>query len=65
MNTRPPEPEWLIQWREWVRAWPPKCCFTCEHYDQSGHCLAFDMRPPEDFASTVDACEQWLMEIPF
>ena len=26
MSTRPPEPEWLIQWREWIRAWPPKCC---------------------------------------
>lgn len=21
--------------------------------------------PPEDFASTVDACEQWIMELPF
>jgi hypothetical protein len=65
MSTRPPEPEWLIQWREWMRAGPPKCCFTCDHFDQSGHCLAFDMTPPEDFASTVDACEQWIMEIPF
>lgn len=65
MNTRPPEPEWLIQWREWIRAWPPKCCHTCDHYDQFGHCLAFDMRPPEEFASTVDACDRWVMEVPF
>lgn len=35
-NTRPPEPEWLIQWRERVRNWPPRtrarwqrrCCTT-------------------------------------
>ena len=65
MSTRPPEPEWLVQWREWIRAWPPKCCFTCDRFDQSGHCLAFDMRPPEDFAGTVDACERWIMEVPF
>jgi len=64
-NTRPPEPEWLTQWREWIRAWPPKCCHTCENFNQSGHCLAFDMRPPEDFASTVDACDRWIMELPF
>ena len=65
MSTRPPEPEFLIQWREWMRAGPPKCCHTCDNFNKSGHCLAFDMTPPEDFASTVDACEQWIMEIPF
>ena len=65
MSTRPPEPEFIVQWREWMRAEPPKCCHTCDHFDQSGHCLAFDMTPPEDFASTVDACERWLMELPF
>ena len=64
-NTRPPEPEWLIQWREWMRAGPPKCCHTCYHFDQFGHCMVFDMRPPEDFASTVDACDKWEAECPF
>jgi len=48
-----------------MRAGPPKCCHTCDHFDQSGRCLVFDMTPPEDFASTVDACEQWIMELPF
>ena len=23
MSTRPPEPEFLIKWREWMRAGPP------------------------------------------
>jgi len=27
--------------------------------------MAFDMRPPEDFASTVDACEKYVVEVPF
>lgn len=64
-NTRPPEPDFLIQWREWMRAGPPKCCHTCEHYDRSGRCLVFDMTPPEDFASTVDGCDKWEEECPF
>lgn len=48
-----------------MRAGPPKCCHTCDHFNQSGHCLAFDMTPPEDFAATVDGCEQWVEMIPF
>jgi len=65
MTTRPPEPEFLIQWREWVKAGPPKCCHTCENYDHQGKCFEFDMTPPEDFTATVDACDKWEMEIPF
>ena len=65
MSTRPPEPEYLIQWREWIKAGPPKCCHTCDYYSGAGDCLAFDMRPPEDFAATQGACEKWIQEIPF
>ena len=69
MSISPPEPEFLIQWREWMREWmragPPKCCFTCDEYDASGHCRKFEMRPPEEFASSVDACDQWVKMIPF
>jgi hypothetical protein len=65
MSTRPPEPEFLIQWREWMRAGPPKCCFTCEHYGVDGLCVEFFMKPPEDFAATLDACDKWEAECPF
>jgi hypothetical protein len=65
MGMRPQEPEFLIQWREWVQAGPPKCCHTCDYYDHHGKCFEFDMMPPEDFASTVDACDKWIQEIPF
>jgi hypothetical protein len=61
MNKRPPEPEFVTIWR----AGPPKCCHTCEHFNQSGRCLEFDMEPPEDFAATKDACEMWSFDIPF
>jgi hypothetical protein len=65
MSARPPEPEFLIQWREWDRAGPPKCCHTCEHYGVDGLCVEFFMRPPDDFAATPDACDQWIVELPF
>lgn len=65
MTTRPPEPQFLIDYREWLKAGPPKCCHTCDQFNQSGHCLAFDMRPPDEFAASVDACESWEMEVPF
>jgi hypothetical protein len=62
---RPNEPEFLVQWRAWYEAGPPKCCHTCDHYSQSGECLAFDMRPPDDFAASVDECKDWIQEMPF
>jgi hypothetical protein len=65
MNTRPPEPQFLIDYREWMRAGPPKCCHTCDHFTQSGNCLAFDMQPPDEFAETVGECPRWIQEIPF
>jgi len=48
-----------------MRAGPPKCCHTCEHYGVDGLCVEFFMKPPEDFAATVDECADWEMEIPF
>jgi hypothetical protein len=48
-----------------MRAGPPKCCHTCEHYGIDGLCVEFFMRPPDDFAATVDACDKWEWEIPF
>lgn len=63
--SRPPEPQILIDYRKLVKAGPPKCCHTCDNFDQSGHCLEFDMVPPEDFAATVDTCQKWVLELPF
>lgn len=62
---RPSEPEFLKQWREWQEAGPPKCCHTCEFYTEAGECGKFGMQPPEDFAATTDACDSWIMAVPF
>lgn len=65
MTTRPPEPQFLLDYRHWLQSGPPKCCHTCDHYSKVGHCMAFDMQPPEDFAASVGACEEWVEMIPF
>ncbi len=62
MNT---EPQWLIDWRTEYEQGPPRCCHTCESYE-NGHCSYFDMDPPQEFADQRDnGCDQWLMEVPF
>lgn len=62
---RPPEPEFLVQWREWYEAGPPRCCHTCENYGNDGLCTEFFMTPPVEFAEAVGECPSWMMEIPF
>jgi hypothetical protein len=63
--SRPKEPEYLVQWREWMRAGPPKCCHTCEHYSPDGECWQYKMTPPQAFADSVGECKDWIPEIPF
>ena len=62
---RPPEPEHVRNWREWVKAGPPRCCHTCEHYGPDGGCARFHMTPPPEFAASADQCHRWEQEIPF
>lgn len=44
---------------------PPKCCHTCELYQDDGTCFEFGMQPPADFAQTEDQCDKWIEVIPF
>lgn len=59
---RHPKPQQLI---EWEQARMPRCCHTCEHYDQRGVCTEHDAEPPEDFAAQDGACPEYFEEIPF
>lgn len=63
--SRPKEPEYIVQWREWMRAGPPKCCHTCDHYSKEGYCYQYKMTPPPEFAASLGECKYWLQEIPF
>jgi hypothetical protein len=63
--SRPPEPQFLVDYREWIKAGPPKCCHTCEMYGTDGLCTEFFMTPPADFAAEVNACPKWEPECPF
>ncbi len=62
---RPKEPDFLVQGREWLKSWPPKCCHTCEYFDANGLCEVFNTNPPEEFAASVGECDKWEREIPF
>lgn len=57
---RHPEPEAIKKWREG----PPKCCHTCDSYDDQGLCLQYNHEPPEEFAAS-EQCEHWLYAMPF
>ena len=62
--SRHEEPSWLIDYRKSIIN-PPKCCHTCDGYNETGICIEFQMIPPADFAETTGACDKWILEIPF
>jgi len=64
-DTKPPEPEFLKQWREWVQKGPPRCCHTCDFFGMDGECKKFNAKPDIEFLNTQDACEYWQQDIPF
>lgn len=60
------EPDYLIEYRQIVKKGPPKCCHTCDFYGREYmFCTKYDTNPPEDFASTQDACPDYYEIIPF
>lgn len=60
------EPEAVRQYRQLLAQGEPRCCHTCDRYDQDGNCTEHQMQPPADFAGTIPTpCEDWHPEIPF
>jgi hypothetical protein len=53
---RHPEPDFVTAW---LRGEVPKCCHTCLYYSEIGVCTLYDTEPPEQFARTIKACDQW------
>jgi len=64
MTTRHPPPKHYTDWLD-IATKTPHLCHNCDHYDTKGVCTKFDMTPPEDFAATNGACEEWVIEIGF
>lgn len=62
---REPMPEFLVQYYEWTKLGPPKCCHTCFYYSMSGVCEKFKQRPPPFFVQTAGQCKDWDQDIPF
>jgi len=65
MNKRPEPSERVAMWFYFQDHGPPRCCHTCGFYSQRGHCSLHGARPPDDYASSEDACPDWRDEIPF
>lgn len=65
MNSRPPEPQFLTDYYEWLKAGPPKCCHTCAFFANNGRCIEFDVYPDEHDAQQVDVCPAWKQDVPF
>ena len=59
------ESEAVTMWKEWVKAGPPRCCHTCEHYGTDGLCIEFWMQPPKEFADSIGQCDKWQPEVQF
>jgi hypothetical protein len=64
------EPHVVKVYREKLREakkglYPPKCCYTCDHFAEHHYCTMFDEKVPKDFAGSIDQCPSWFEEIPF
>lgn len=62
---RPDKPDFLIEYEKWVRAGPPQCCHTCDHYGIGGECFIFNTHPPAEFTNSQGQCKSWSYDIPF
>lgn len=65
LKNRENEPDFVRRWREFARLGPPRCCYTCDYFDQSGVCEMYNETPPEEFTRAVDRCEHWIQEFDF
>lgn len=59
------KPVLLIQYEERMKERPPQLCHNCAFYLNNGQCEIHKSEPPEDFAATAGACDEWELECPF
>lgn len=59
------EPQFVTAWYRGADMEIPRCCHTCEHYKADGVCIQYAMQPPQEFAETLNQCDEWVQEIPF
>lgn len=58
-------PDNIVLYNKWLNNGPPKCCHTCDWYNDRGLCEMHGSEPPEEFAASDGACKDWVREIPF
>lgn len=64
-KTKWPEPQIVKDYRKAISTPPPRCCHPCEEYKDNGICDLFSMEPPENFASEIGKCKDWIFGVPF
>ncbi len=64
---KPKAPQFLIDYYlKSLRGLPPKCCHSCDHYDNNGKCTEFDAVPTDEFLVTQGCCIDWVeVVVPF
>ena len=50
---RHPEPAIVTQYRQTLKAEPPRVCHTCDHYRPDGVCAEFGEAPPPEFPTSL------------
>ena len=48
-----------------MRERPPQVCHNCAFYLNDGQCEIHKSEPPEEFATTPSACDDWELSCPF
>lgn len=62
---KPKPPQFLVDYLQNVRGGPPKCCASCDYYDENGKCEKFDAVPTDEFLVTEGRCVDWIEAVPF
>lgn len=62
---KPPEPEAVVIYRARKKEPVPRCCHTCDNYNEAGWCAMFDLKPPNEFTHEFNKCPEWIEEVPF
>ncbi len=63
--TKPPEPQAVVLFRARKKEPVPRCCHTCDNYNEAGWCAMFDLKPPDEFTHAFNECPDWIEEVPF
>jgi hypothetical protein len=60
-----PRPQFITDYYKLIINGPPKCCHSCDNYNDDGICTVYNVVPPENVLEILDICKEWREELPF